>query len=205
MGFKELIIDERSQLLKQECLTKIHGKIVETQRQFKKSTDFLNLNTSGQWDHIHEILHHLEQNISSTRLDFHADDVDINHDSKVNEKYWDWEDRMTPQEWAVSTIFGRYHLELRSLELGRVPWECFSYAPQNWQSEGCLSGNVSPCVRVGLASCQQQSAPAEFMAWSKNNGLPVIGPVIPLANFRTDDFLTVISDLGETNSLIIHI
>ena len=204
MGFKELVIDKRSQLLKQECLTNIHSKIVYTQRQFKKSTDFLNLNTAGQWDHVHEILHHLEHNISSTRLDFHADDVDIGHDTKVNEKYWGWGDRVSSQEWAVSTTFGRYHLELRSLELGRVPWECFSYAPENWQREGCLSGNVSPCVRVGLSSGQQQSAPAEFVAWSKNNGLPVIGPIIPLANFCTDDFLTVICDLGETNSLIIH-
>lgn len=204
MGFKELIIDKRSQLLKQECLTNIHLKIVSTQRQFKKSTDFFNLNTANQWDQIHETLHDLEANIASTRLNFKLDDVDINHNSKVNEKYWDWEDRASPEEWARSTTFGRYHLELTSLELGRVPWECWTYAPENWHSEGYLSGNVNPGVLVGLVSHQQHSVPVEFETWSKKNGLPVIGPRIPLANFCTDEFLSVISELGEINSLIIQ-
>jgi hypothetical protein len=204
MGFEELIIDKRSQLLRQECLTNIHFKIVSTQRQFKKSTDFLNLNTAKQWDHIHEILHRLEADVASTKLNFNLDDVDIAHSSKVNEKYWDWGDRISPEEWARSTTFGRYHLELTFLELGRHPWECFSYAPENWQREGCLSGNVYPCVLVGLVSGLQHSVPVEFETWSKKNGLPVIGPRIPLANFCTDEFLSVISELGEINSLIVQ-
>jgi hypothetical protein len=204
MRFKELIIDKRSQLLKRECLANIHLKMVAVQRQFKKSTNFLNLNTNGQWDYIYEILHLLEVDISSTDLNFDADDVDISHDSKIDEKYRDWGDHMSPEQWAVSTTFERYHLELKSVFLGRLPWECFSYAPENWQGEGCLGGNIPPCVHVRAVAGQQQSVPLEFAAWSKNNALPVIGPRIPLANFCTDEFLTVISDLGETNSLIIQ-
>lgn len=199
----DLVIKDKSQLLRKKVLANIHNKIVKMQRVYKNSTDLFNANTGGDWNLLHDKLHELEGWIDDIKIKFNADISTGSHDALTNKKYWEWSDRITLNDWACSTTFLQSHLELVTTELGRVPWECFRHCPDNWEEEGSLSGNLVPVVDMSLNRIKR-SAPAEFVEWSKKNNLPIIGNRIPLANFRSDDFIDVMCGLDEDGWLMIE-
>jgi hypothetical protein len=200
IGLDLFCVSDPNDLMDQSCLADMHQKIVSMQRTYKKSTSVLDGKTNGDWSLLHHHLHSIEDTLLDSSWNFNGDGTARHsHDyEKMTDPYWDWETQFTPEQWSDSTTFSQHHLEIQINELGRTPWECFHMCPDKWTQEGSLVGNLMPAIRV-RARQFTRSSPIEYSQWCKNNQLPIIGHTVPLADFKSNNFL---SEIVKPNSII---
>lgn len=187
--FKKLKLDFDYQSLQDLCniktLSKIHVQMVELQKTYKNSTDFLNKNTKGQWDLIHELLHIQEQRIRVDKIEFSQSKKKISHDSDGLTKNWSWEPKLTKEQFHKSASFDEWHINIPFAELGRHPYECFLYSPNTWQREGTMVGQIGVRLQVQLRrACQQPEL--GYHEWCSQQKIPTVGTHFPLANFLNE-------------------
>jgi hypothetical protein len=168
-----------------ETLANIHVQIVELQKLHKKSTDLLNKNTDGDWDLLHDLIHKQESLVKNRCMEFGLDNSEVIHNSGSQTENWSWESRLTQQQYHESASFERWHINLPTSELGRHPYECFTYSPNTWQREGSLLGQISRRLEVQL-EYKQGRPDAGYEEWCKAQDLPIIGNNFPLAKFVDD-------------------
>lgn len=180
-------ISSLTELMRQQRLTDIHAGMVDLQKKHTGITDILTKNTQGGWENIHEHIHRLESQIRGNSMTFMRT-VGLNHDNTDTAPGWLWDNRFTAQEWADSTSFSTSDISMPTSELGRTPYEAFQFAPDNWRSEGSISGTIAP--RVELQTGRRQHRPDQgYEEWCEAQGIPVIGDHLPLANFRDAAYL----------------
>lgn len=195
----QLIVSNPIELMNQSKLADIHEQVVQYQRKYKSITKILEGATKGDWTRLHECLHDFEKTLLDSRWVFdRANDAEHGHDLSRTADGWDWTPQFTPLEWHQSTSFSQHHLEIANTELGRTPLECFRMCSDRWSREGSLVGNLVPTIFV-RARRYSNSIPINYAEWCSQNQLPVIGPRIPLADFKSNDFL---SEIVKTNSII---
>jgi hypothetical protein len=174
-------------LMHQQTLTNIHAGMVDIQKKHPKITDILSKNTKGGWENIHEHIHRLESQIRDTSITF-TKTTGILHDNTDTAPGWRWDNIFTAQEWAESTSFNTSHLSIPTTELGRTPYEAFQFAPDNWQSEGSISGTLAPRAELRTSTCRHRPDQG-YEEWCDAQGIPVIGDRVPLANFCDATYL----------------
>jgi len=140
-------ISSLTELMRQQRLTDIHAGMVDLQKKHTGITDILTKNTQGGWENIHEHIHRLESQIRGNSMTFMRT-VGLNHDNTDTAPGWLWDNRFTAQEWADSTSFSTSDISMPTSELGRTPYEAFQFAPDNWRSEGSISGTIAPRVEL---------------------------------------------------------
>lgn len=176
-----------TELMHQQNLTDIHAGIVDLQKRHTGITDILTQNTQGGWANIHEHLHRLESEIRANSMTF-MKTVGLDHDNTDTAPGWRWDDQFTAQQWAESTSFSTSHISIPTTELGRTPYEAFLFAPDKWQSEGSMAGIMAPRLRLRATRTRHRSDHG-YEQWCGQQGLPVIGDHLPLANFRDSHYL----------------
>jgi hypothetical protein len=180
-------ITSKTELMHQQTLTDIHSSMVGLQKKHLRITDILVNNTKGGWENIHENIHRLEEQIRNTSMMF-VRNSGLLHDNTDTAPGWKWDNIFTAQEWADSTDFSTSNLSIPTMELGRTPYEAFLFAPDNWRSEGSISGTLAP--RAVLSTSRSQRRPDQgYEEWCETQGIPVIGDHLPLANFRDASYL----------------
>lgn len=180
-------------LLDQSYLGDMHKQMVIMQKNYKMSTSLLDSKTKGDWSRLHEHLHSIENTLVVSCWIFDGSGTarhTHDYERRMNNK-WNWEPQFTAEEWRDSTTFSHSHLEIVFTELGRYPWECFIMSPDNWEQEGSLAGNLLPTIKVKPRRLTK-SIPVNYSEWCKKNQIPVVGERIPLANFKSNDFLSEI-------------
>jgi len=174
-------INEKS-VWDKDLISKTHCKIVQIQKKYKKSTDILNLNTNNDWNLLHEILHEFENQLFADQLEFSVGDSSLKHDPDLQEKFWSWDEILTPQEFMDSSSFDKWNLNVPTAELGRHPYECFCYSPSTWDQEGTMLGQISPFIKAQIN--QRQPSPDKgYYDWCEKLKILPVGNNFPLANF----------------------
>ena len=192
MGLVELARANSVDLWQRKNLSKIHLEIVIFQKNYKGSTDFMNKNTDGEWNNIHDYLHEQEKVIEKEKTIFGTGSVDLDHDSYTQSKNWSWEPILTVAEFHASASFDKWHFTVPLSELGRHPYECFKHSPDTWKQEGSLIGQISSKVEANL-SYTYSNPDRGYEDWCGENNIPVIGDTFPLASFiDPNDINTII-------------
>lgn len=188
--FKKFQLDFDYQSLEDLCnleiLSKIHLQIVKIQKTHKNSTKFLNTNTNGEWDLIHELLHIQEKRIRTDKIEFSQSANKMCHDPDALTNNWSWRPKLTEQQFYKSSSFEEWHINIPFAELGRNPYECFLYSPNTWQCEGTMLGQIGVRLQVQLRRAYKQPE-LGYHEWCLQQKIPAVGTHFPFANFL-DEF-----------------